>query len=538
MRLSVPERAVCVSAASDTELVFAAGTGNKQAFGALVDRHTHQARLVAIRMIGNTDIAGELVQEALLQAYLGLSTLREPASFAAWFLGIVRNVCRTYLREQRSTRTVALQDLIEELEVAQEIDPAVLLEQRERDQLVQGAIAALSPKNQAATWLFYMESLSVEEIAQLLDASPNAVKGRLFQARKQLRMQLMPLFAPMMGTTQMRAIIHERKQTMIKISTVKILQSASDNQILYLLDTTGQRYLSIWIGPHEAEQIRLHLAGKASARPLTYRYFADFLAAMAIQLEAVRVARLHENTFYAISQFRNGDLVKELDARPSDAIGLALHTGSPIFVDDELMAQTGKPLPDPLDVDAWFAAEVVRVQEERQTIAAWQAEFFNTVDSRFTPQAQVALHNAIALVQHFRLNYLGTEHLLWGLVTSQNSGATALLSNVNVTKVTLTQAVMARTGPLPQIDAQGEFIASGDEPFTALPVLVPRVIDVLKIADTSRDHAKATQIDTEHLLLGILQEGRGMAVTLLQDLAVDLAALEQQLLTTVSGKTQ
>ncbi len=518
--------------ASDAELVLAAGTDNKQAFGALADRHTDQARRLAMRMVGNAEVAGELVQEALLQAYLGLSTLREPASFTPWLLGIVRNLCRTYLRSQRSGWHTLDLEAVDTFVANDEADPALLVERWEEDQLVQAAIGALSPKNQAATWLFYMEALSVEEIAQTLAASPNAVKGRLFQARKQLHTQLKPFFAPLLGATNGQSVIDQREQKMTKISTVKILQNASDNQILYLLDTAGLRYLRLWIGPHEAEQIRLQLAGKASARPLTYRYFADFLAAMAIQLEAVRVARLHENTFYAISQFRNGELVKELDARPSDAIGLALHTGSPIFVDDELMAQSGEPLPDPLDVDAWFAAEVARVQEERQIIAAWQAEFYNTIGSRFTPQAQAVLQKAMALVQHFRLNYLGTEHLLWGLVAGQNSGAAALLYNANVTKVTLTQAILARTGPLPQIDEQGELITSGDEPATAMPPLMPRVIDVLKIADTLRENAKATQIATEHLLLSILREGGGMAVTLLQDLGVDLDGLARQLLET------
>ena len=485
-------------AASDAELVLAAGNGNKEAFGALADRHTNRARRLAMRMVGNGEVAGELVQEALLQAYLGLSTLHEPGSFAPWLLGIVRNLCRTYRRSHRRGWHTLDLEAVDTFVANDEADPALLIERWEEDQLVLAAIAALSPKNQAATWLFYMESRTVEEIAQTLAASPNAVKGRLFQARKQLRNQLTPFFAPLLGTTNVPSVIHEKEQQMTRISTVKILQNASDHPILYLLDTAGLRYLRLWIGPHEAEQIRLQLEGKPSARPLTYRYFADFLAAMAIQLEVVRVARLHENTFYAISQFRNGELVKELDARPSDAIGLALHTGSPIFVDDELMAQNGESLPDPLDVDAWFAGEVAHVQAERQLIAAWQAEFFNTIGSRFTPPAQAALQKAMALVQHFRLNYLGTEHLLWGLVAGQNSGATVLLYNANVTKVTLTQAILARTGPLPQIDEQGELIASGDEPATAMPPLVPRVIDVLKIANTLRENAKATQIDTGH----------------------------------------
>jgi len=76
------------------------------------------------------------------------------------------------------------------------------------------------------------------------------------------------------------------------------------------------------------------------------------------------------------------------------------------------------------------------------------------------------------------------------------------------------------------------------DPTTPAPHLVPRVLQVLELAATAKDETDAAQIDTEHLLLGILREGKGMAVTLLQDLEVDLAALEQQLLAVSSRENQ
>ena len=173
-------------AASDTELVLAAGTGNKQAFGALADRHTNRARQVAIRLVGNAEVAGELVQEALLQAYLGLSTLREPAYFGAWQIGIIQNLCRTYLRAQQRLPLTPDWPAEADLLTDDALDPVAQLEAQERRDLVLKAIAALSPKNQTTTWLYYIESMSIDEVAQTLHVSPNAVKGRSFQARKQL----------------------------------------------------------------------------------------------------------------------------------------------------------------------------------------------------------------------------------------------------------------------------------------------------------------------------------------------------------------
>lgn len=524
--------------ARDQALVLAARTGNKEAFSELADRHTERARRVAMRIVGNYDIACELVQEALLQAYLGLATLREPAYFAAWLLGIVQNVCRSHLRTQQRL------DMAEEwpaeaaLFADETLDPMVQLEAQERRDLVLQAIVALSPKNQVATWLYYIESMSIEEVAQTLNVSANAVKGRLFQARKQLHSALVPFFTPAFGAPPLRPVNErmmnqKRKATMATISSVKLHRSSpSDNHILYLFDTDGQRFLRIWIGPHEGEQIRLQLAGTPTTRPMTYRYFADFLQAMGIQLEAVRVARLHESTYFAVTQFRNGDLVKELDARPSDAIGLALHTGSPIFVDDELMAQSGEALAAGVDVDHWFADEVERLQIEQLTIAGWQAELFKEGYARFTQRARNALQHAVALAQSFHHNYVGTEHLLWGLVSESNSIAAKLLHDDGVTTVTLNNAAMARFGPPPPTESA---------PQTAtppMPQLVPRVGQVLEFANTAREQTNAQYIDTEHLLLGILREGGGMAVTLLQDLGVDLPALERQLLATMRGAPQ
>lgn len=516
---------------SDQELVAATLGGDKRAFGTLADRYSQRAYRVALRMVGDADLAREMVQETLLQAYLALATLRAPALFGAWLLRIVQNVCHLHLRSQARLRhAVDWPDAAEWLVDDGVIDPFTQIERQEEANLIQRAIGALSPKNQAATWLYYMEAMSVEEIAQTLNASPNAVKGRLFQARKQLRTELAPLFAPQITATPAQSVIQQRKPTMAQISTIKTLPDAKDNRTVYLLDTVGLRYLRIWIGPYEADQIQMQLAGTPGARPMTYRYFANFLQAMAIQLEAVRVTRLHETLYYAISQFRNGDLVKEVDGRPSDAIGLALHTGSPIFVDDEIMAQQGQPLPDPLDVEAWFAAERARLGEERQKLAEWQTEFYNTITTRFTPHAQSALQQAIALAHHFRDSTLDPEHLLWGLAANQEGVAAQFLHNANVTKTTITQAYVARFGPLPQLDEKGEFIPAGSTPAQSPQPLVSHIMEVINGADAIRTQYKTEYISAEHLLFSLLQWFSGKLILLLQDLQLDLAALKQQVL--------
>ena len=85
----------------DTELVALARSGDKSAFGQLIERYQPMARRIAIGMVGNENIARELVQEALLQAYLSLNRLRDDERFKSWLYGIVLNVCRSHIRNQK-----------------------------------------------------------------------------------------------------------------------------------------------------------------------------------------------------------------------------------------------------------------------------------------------------------------------------------------------------------------------------------------------------------------------------------------------------
>ncbi|BAZ13282.1 RNA polymerase, sigma-24 subunit, ECF subfamily protein [Calothrix sp. NIES-4071] len=77
----------------DLELIFQSQQGNKAAFGLLVSRYQPMAQRLAIRVMGNKDLAQELVQEAMLQAYLSLEKLNDPTRFKSWLYGIVLNVC-------------------------------------------------------------------------------------------------------------------------------------------------------------------------------------------------------------------------------------------------------------------------------------------------------------------------------------------------------------------------------------------------------------------------------------------------------------
>ncbi len=200
-----------MSEQSDTELIFLALQGDKTAFGKLVPRYQPMAQHIANRMMGNEDLAKELVQDAMLQAYLSLNKLREPNSFKTWLYSIVLNICRNELR-RRKVIPFSLETMIEELgteplSIARtSSDPQQVAEQKELYDVLLKAIDRLSHSNRLATLLFYQEQLSLQEVADRLNISVGAVKGRLHKSRHQLRQQLLPHHYPI------QSISHQEKE--------------------------------------------------------------------------------------------------------------------------------------------------------------------------------------------------------------------------------------------------------------------------------------------------------------------------------------
>ncbi len=117
----------------------------------------------------------------------------------------------------------------------------------------------------------------------------------------------------------------------------------SNQPIVLLREMGGERYLPIWIGAVEATAIAFAQQGVIPARPLTHDLMKDLLEALQAELTQVRITSLREGIFYAELVFASGTVVS---SRPSDAIALALRTGTPIFGSDEVLTDAGIMIPD------------------------------------------------------------------------------------------------------------------------------------------------------------------------------------------------
>ena len=128
------------------------------------------------------------------------------------------------------------------------------------------------------------------------------------------------------------------------------IDRSTKNPILVLADEPGGRRLSIYIGLMEASAIAAAKEKIDLPRPMTHDLMTDVLAQLGAALESVEVCDLREGTYYAVLRLRRGELMVEVDSRPSDAIALALRSEAPIFVDEAVLADAGEP-----QKDKWIA---------------------------------------------------------------------------------------------------------------------------------------------------------------------------------------
>jgi uncharacterized protein len=121
------------------------------------------------------------------------------------------------------------------------------------------------------------------------------------------------------------------------------VEMPSNQPIVLLREVDGERYLPIWIGAAEATAIAYVQQGVVPPRPLTHDLLKNVIDAMGKPLREVRITGLADGVFYAELQLGDASVV---EARPSDAIAVALRTGSPILVDDGVFEEAGVLIPD------------------------------------------------------------------------------------------------------------------------------------------------------------------------------------------------
>lgn len=151
---------------------------------------------------------------------------------------------------------------------------------------------------------------------------------------------------------------------MVEMLVHKIGLSPDGEALVILVDVEQTRLMAIVVGTYEARSIALELQGEKFERPLTHDLFADTLAALEQVLERVEVVKLEGGTYYAVMTLRGPDgVVRQLDARPSDAIAIALRCQATIYVAETVLQQS-----QILFSDLEAAEEVDKFRELMETV--------------------------------------------------------------------------------------------------------------------------------------------------------------------------
>lgn len=167
----------------DEYLVASARTGDRKAFDLLARRWGRKLLAHAWRLTGDVDLAREAAQDGWIEIAQGLGRLRDERAFPAWAYQIVSRRCARQIgrrrRERGLTAAVAAEPMIETA-TPEAADPGGAAR-------LQAALAALPEAQRAAVGLFYLEDLSVAEVAIALNVPAGTVKTRLMHARRTLR---------------------------------------------------------------------------------------------------------------------------------------------------------------------------------------------------------------------------------------------------------------------------------------------------------------------------------------------------------------
>lgn len=390
---------------SDAGLVLAAQRGDKEAFAVLLGRHRPLLLALCRRALGDPVFSEDAAQEAALTAFLNLDRLRDADRFGPWLGGIGLNICRRLLRERSRDgwSWEALHGGRREPEIPDEAPgPEELAEAADIAARTRDAIAVLPPGQRAAVVLFYLSDLTYAETADLLGVEVSAVKARLHKARRSLHRQFSDMEAEMderlnrrtlaktaaaltgstalgqgttapTGASEVGKVTDEQEVAALvamRVADVRRKHGANGfprAHVVVLEEIGGSRSVPIWVGEAEGTTTAMQLERAEVPRPPTIAFTASLLQAAGGQLREVRIDRLVDNVFYATAVIEGGEGTNTIDARPSDAINLALLTGVPIRVAPVILESAASPDHE-ADETTMGSSEIVA-----EVLASWES---------------------------------------------------------------------------------------------------------------------------------------------------------------------
>jgi RNA polymerase sigma-70 factor (ECF subfamily) len=330
----------------DAQLVAAVLAGDREAFGPLLARWQPSVLGLCRRLLGRGPQAEDVAQEAAVAAFLGLPRLADPTRFGAWLHAIAANRARMALRRRHR---LALEGLAphgpDGLRGGKAgPTPEDAWASRETHQAILAALQELPPATREAVIGFYLQGYSYQQLAELLGTPVSTVRGRLYQGRRQLRRTLRPLADQVLTPAPTRQEEHRMDATALLDTDVAFVGrlAFSTDCVVMLQEHGGSRQLALEpVDAATGEVVERLLERQQPHTLTTHDLLPRQIAALDGRVEQVTIRRLVGDALYGDITLDRDGRRRQVEARPGDAVALALLVGAPIRIVASVMEAVG-----------------------------------------------------------------------------------------------------------------------------------------------------------------------------------------------------
>ncbi|MDQ6777935.1 MAG: DUF151 domain-containing protein [Actinomycetota bacterium] len=314
-----------------------------------------------------------------------------------------------------------------------------------------------------------------------------------------------PTVADLIGAVEAMTVVQAAIEDIVTRERWSALWELTEPYVVVLKEVDGERILPIWIGQPEAAALVLQRRGDTLPRPLGHDLMVSLLGALEARVERVVIERLEGNTFFATVTVASSGDPREVDARPSDALNLAVRFGAPIHVASSVFEAAGLTAAWPPDA--------------RETVAGENGPPWAPVGERLTPArlptyaidegSPPILQLAAAQAQDLGHGFVGDAHLFLAILSESDDPAARLLRRHGLTPTKAREAVVAH-------------LADAPLPGDAM-CLSARAMYTMQRASSQARRRGTLDIATPHLLLALVDPPDAADIVGLS--ADDLAAL-------------
>lgn len=268
-------------------------------------------------------------------------------------------------------------------------------------------------------------------------------------------------------------------------------------RVIILKEKKGERYLPIWVGAAEADSIAVKMQNVSVPRPLTHDFVRRVIDTLGATVKSSIISELKKDTFYAKVVLDVNNERREIDCRPSDALAIAIRTGTPIFANEKVLGKV-----------AIFMDEEGRPTEVPSgSISSELAKEPSALET-FSTEAQDILNLSEQEAKRLNSNFVSTGHLLLALVKKTPTLAYEALSNLSLNLAKAVAEIEASIKQQPNIE-------SGE---TGLSSAVKKVI---RLSVNEKNRLGAGRVQPEHILIGLIRQDEGIATNFFKNLGIN-----------------